>query len=114
MVFNFFPTHLQTFNFFHVPPCLQRSALPTEERDVYEELLTQQEIQSIIDLVNSMYDISGIVDVFGSLSSGQGISLCQCSYLIICYVLLNNPLPDHVSEKWRSSPDLAQMGSVKP
>ncbi|XP_012683975.2 ras GTPase-activating-like protein IQGAP2 isoform X2 [Clupea harengus] len=34
-------------------PLGPRSALPTEERDVYEELLTQQEIQSIIDLVNT-------------------------------------------------------------
>uniref|UniRef100_A0A673NPK7 Ras GTPase-activating-like protein IQGAP1 n=1 Tax=Sinocyclocheilus rhinocerous TaxID=307959 RepID=A0A673NPK7_9TELE len=31
----------------------QRSSVATEERDVYEELLTQQEIQSSVDLVNS-------------------------------------------------------------
>uniref|UniRef100_A0A8C2FK71 IQ motif containing GTPase activating protein 2 n=1 Tax=Cyprinus carpio TaxID=7962 RepID=A0A8C2FK71_CYPCA len=30
----------------------QRSSVATEERDVYEELLTQQEIQSSVDLVN--------------------------------------------------------------
>ncbi|XP_056142537.1 ras GTPase-activating-like protein IQGAP2 isoform X2 [Lampris incognitus] len=30
----------------------RRSSIATEERDVYEELLTQQEIQSCIDLVN--------------------------------------------------------------
>lgn len=33
--------------------CVQRSSVATEERDVYEELLTQQEIQSSVDLVNS-------------------------------------------------------------
>uniref|UniRef100_A0A4W5PVP0 IQ motif containing GTPase activating protein 2 n=1 Tax=Hucho hucho TaxID=62062 RepID=A0A4W5PVP0_9TELE len=31
----------------------RRSSVATEERDVYEELLTQQEIQSCIDLVNT-------------------------------------------------------------
>uniref|UniRef100_A0A8C2ENB9 IQ motif containing GTPase activating protein 2 n=1 Tax=Cyprinus carpio TaxID=7962 RepID=A0A8C2ENB9_CYPCA len=31
----------------------RRSSVATEERDVYEELLTQQEIQSSVDLVNS-------------------------------------------------------------
>uniref|UniRef100_A0A8C1CI31 IQ motif containing GTPase activating protein 2 n=1 Tax=Cyprinus carpio carpio TaxID=630221 RepID=A0A8C1CI31_CYPCA len=31
----------------------QRSSVATEERDVYEELLTQQEIQSSVDLVNT-------------------------------------------------------------
>uniref|UniRef100_A0A6Q2Y2Z1 IQ motif containing GTPase activating protein 2 n=1 Tax=Esox lucius TaxID=8010 RepID=A0A6Q2Y2Z1_ESOLU len=31
----------------------RRSSIATEERDVYEELLTQQEIQSCIDLVNT-------------------------------------------------------------
>lgn len=30
----------------------QRSSIATEERDVYEELLTQQEIQGCLDLVN--------------------------------------------------------------
>uniref|UniRef100_A0A8C1Q1Y8 IQ motif containing GTPase activating protein 2 n=1 Tax=Cyprinus carpio TaxID=7962 RepID=A0A8C1Q1Y8_CYPCA len=33
--------------------CVQRSSVATEERDVYEELLTQQEIQSSVDLVNT-------------------------------------------------------------
>uniref|UniRef100_A0A8C2EM11 IQ motif containing GTPase activating protein 2 n=1 Tax=Cyprinus carpio TaxID=7962 RepID=A0A8C2EM11_CYPCA len=32
----------------------QRSSVATEERDVYEELLTQQEIQSSVDLVNKL------------------------------------------------------------
>lgn len=32
---------------------VQRSSIATEERDVYEELLTQQEIQQSVDLVNS-------------------------------------------------------------
>uniref|UniRef100_A0A8C5I8W0 IQ motif containing GTPase activating protein 2 n=1 Tax=Gouania willdenowi TaxID=441366 RepID=A0A8C5I8W0_GOUWI len=33
--------------------CGRRSSIATEERDVYEELLTQQEIQSCIDFVNT-------------------------------------------------------------
>lgn len=32
---------------------VQRSSIATEERDVYEELLTQQEIQNTANLVNS-------------------------------------------------------------
>uniref|UniRef100_A0A8C7UY73 IQ motif containing GTPase activating protein 2 n=1 Tax=Oncorhynchus mykiss TaxID=8022 RepID=A0A8C7UY73_ONCMY len=38
----------------------QRSSVATEERDVYEELLTQQEIQSCIDLVNKLEAIVAI------------------------------------------------------
>lgn len=33
-------------------PFDQRSSVATEERDVYEELLTQQEVQSCLDMVN--------------------------------------------------------------
>lgn len=32
---------------------VQRSSIAAEERDVYEELLTQQEIQNSVELVNS-------------------------------------------------------------
>lgn len=34
-------------------PINQRRSSETEERDVYEELLTQQEIQGCLDFVNS-------------------------------------------------------------
>uniref|UniRef100_A0A8C7K349 IQ motif containing GTPase activating protein 2 n=1 Tax=Oncorhynchus kisutch TaxID=8019 RepID=A0A8C7K349_ONCKI len=39
---------------------LQRLSIATEERDVYEELLTQQEIQSCVDLVNKLEAITAI------------------------------------------------------
>uniref|UniRef100_A0A3P8XXX2 IQ motif containing GTPase activating protein 2 n=1 Tax=Esox lucius TaxID=8010 RepID=A0A3P8XXX2_ESOLU len=38
----------------------RRSSIATEERDVYEELLTQQEIQSCIDLVNKLEAVAAI------------------------------------------------------
>uniref|UniRef100_A0A8C1HFZ2 IQ motif containing GTPase activating protein 2 n=1 Tax=Cyprinus carpio carpio TaxID=630221 RepID=A0A8C1HFZ2_CYPCA len=38
----------------------QRSSVATEERDVYEELLTQQEIQSSVDLVNKQEAVVAI------------------------------------------------------
>uniref|UniRef100_A0A4W5MFE0 IQ motif containing GTPase activating protein 2 n=1 Tax=Hucho hucho TaxID=62062 RepID=A0A4W5MFE0_9TELE len=38
----------------------RRSSIATVERDVYEELLTQQEIQSCIDLVNKLEAITAI------------------------------------------------------
>uniref|UniRef100_A0A665VIJ8 IQ motif containing GTPase activating protein 2 n=1 Tax=Echeneis naucrates TaxID=173247 RepID=A0A665VIJ8_ECHNA len=36
----------------------RRSSIATEERDVYEELLTQQEIQGCIDLVNTIKQVN--------------------------------------------------------
>uniref|UniRef100_A0AAY4BE40 Ras GTPase-activating-like protein IQGAP2 n=1 Tax=Denticeps clupeoides TaxID=299321 RepID=A0AAY4BE40_9TELE len=39
---------------------VQRLSVATEERDVYEELLTQQEIQSGIDLVNKLEAVAAI------------------------------------------------------
>ncbi|XP_071012899.1 ras GTPase-activating-like protein IQGAP2 isoform X1 [Oncorhynchus clarkii lewisi] len=38
----------------------RRSSVATEERDVYEELLTQQEIQSCIDLVNTQVAVQQV------------------------------------------------------
>uniref|UniRef100_A0A4W6G9K3 IQ motif containing GTPase activating protein 2 n=1 Tax=Lates calcarifer TaxID=8187 RepID=A0A4W6G9K3_LATCA len=38
----------------------RRSSVATEERDVYEELLTQQEIQSCIDFVNKLEAVAAI------------------------------------------------------
>uniref|UniRef100_A0A665VF29 IQ motif containing GTPase activating protein 2 n=1 Tax=Echeneis naucrates TaxID=173247 RepID=A0A665VF29_ECHNA len=38
----------------------RRSSIATEERDVYEELLTQQEIQGCIDLVNKLDAVAAI------------------------------------------------------
>uniref|UniRef100_A0A8C5I569 IQ motif containing GTPase activating protein 2 n=1 Tax=Gouania willdenowi TaxID=441366 RepID=A0A8C5I569_GOUWI len=40
--------------------CGRRSSIATEERDVYEELLTQQEIQSCIDFVNKLEAVARI------------------------------------------------------
>uniref|UniRef100_A0A668AD46 IQ motif containing GTPase activating protein 2 n=1 Tax=Myripristis murdjan TaxID=586833 RepID=A0A668AD46_9TELE len=38
----------------------ERSSVATEERDVYEELLTQQEIQGCIDIVNKLEAVAAI------------------------------------------------------
>uniref|UniRef100_A0A8C2ENF3 IQ motif containing GTPase activating protein 2 n=1 Tax=Cyprinus carpio TaxID=7962 RepID=A0A8C2ENF3_CYPCA len=40
----------------------RRSSVATEERDVYEELLTQQEIQSSVDLVNTIQELNQALD----------------------------------------------------
>ncbi|XP_029998614.1 ras GTPase-activating-like protein IQGAP2 isoform X2 [Sphaeramia orbicularis] len=50
----------------------QRSSVATEERDVYEELLTQQEIQGAIDFVNTQ---AAIKQVNQAISSQDKVAL---------------------------------------
>ncbi|XP_064826068.1 ras GTPase-activating-like protein IQGAP2 isoform X2 [Oncorhynchus masou masou] len=45
----------------------RRSSVATEERDVYEELLTQQEIQSCIDLVNIQVAVQQVNQAISAL-----------------------------------------------